>query len=279
MPNERRPGVSVDADRMGLFIGQLRVHEGVTLNQLSHGLCSVPFLNRIERGEREVGKQMTDAFFQRLGKPVELFERILDWDEFQQWSRRQEIISFLHHGDIQAASLGIQKYFPANADVLDQQFVKIIEINCRHLSGMDAKELLPMVCDALELTQPGFQTKPVDELLLSQNEGRLLFAYLRLKEQIDGFEMVSESYRSLLHYFKKPRYESRERVYLFPYVACQVIENDYRRGAYTSALEICEDALNELTKEKRLFAYDRLLEWKQKLYEATGNPDKMPETA
>lgn len=276
MPNTITNDAAMLFDRMGRFIGQLRDHEDVTLSQLSHGLCSVAFLNRIENGEREIGKQMTDAFFQRLGKPVELFERILDWDEFQQWSRRQEIITALHHGDIETARSGLGKYLTDDAELLDQQFAKIIEINCRHLSGADAKALLPMVCEALELTQPGFRTKPVDELLLSQNEGRLLFAHLQLREQLEGFEAVSGAYRSLLRYFKHPRYESRERVYLFPYVACRVIENDYRRGDYASALEICEDALNELTKEKRLFAYDRLLEWKQKLFDATGNPDKMP---
>ena len=276
MQNNKIKEVSFASDRMGRFIGQLRVHEGITLSQLSQGLCSVPFLNRIENGEQEVGKQMTDAFFQRLGKPVELFERILDWEEFQQWAHRQEIIASIRRGDIQTAKSGIQNYLSADSDVLDQQFTKIIEINCCYLSGADPKVLLPMVCDALALTQPGFQSTSVENLLLSQNEGRLLFAYLQLKEQLEGFDAVSESYNALLRYFKNPRYESRERVYLVPYVACRVIENDYNRGRYMSALTICEDALEELTKEKRLFAYGRLLEWNQKLYDAIGNPDKTP---
>ncbi len=277
MPKTKTDASIYSPDLMGRFIGQMRVHEGITLQQLAHGLCSVPFLNRIENGEREVGKQMTDAFFQRLGKPVELFERILDWDEFQQWSRRQEIITSIRHGDIQAARAGVKEYLPKNADVLDQQFAKIIEINCCHLSGAAPEELLPMVCDALELTQPGFQTTPIDDLLLSQNEGRLLFAYFGLKEQLEGFDAVSESYTALLRYFKEPRYESRERVYLVPYIACRVIENAYAIGRYKSALAICEDTLKELTEEQKLFAYDRLLEWKQKLYDATGNEDRTPE--
>ena len=277
MQNNKTNDASFAPDRMGRFIGQLRIHEGITLSQLSHGLCSVPFLNRIENGEREVGKQMTDAFFQRLGKPVELFERILDWEEFQQWSHRQEIIASMHHGDINATKSRIQNYLTADSDVLDQQFAKIVEINCCHLSGADPKDLLPMVCDALTLTQPDFQSTPIDNLLLSQNEGRLLFAYLQLKEQLDGFEAVSESYDALLRYFKKPRYESRERVYLVPYVACRVIEHNYNAGRYMIALTICEDTLTELTKEKRLFAYDRLLEWKQKLFDVIGHTDKTPE--
>lgn len=265
------------ADRMGRFIGQLRSHEGIPLHRLAHGLCSVAFLNRIENGEREVGKQLTDAFFQRLGKPVELFERILDWDEFNQWTRRQEIISHLHHGDVQAALSELREYLPSKAEVLDQQFAKIVTINCKYLSGATPNELIPMVRDALLLTQPDFQSTPIDELLLSQNEGRLLFAYLQLTEQLDGFKAVCQSYRALLNYFRQPRYESRERVYLFPYVACRVIENEYRQGQYASALDICDDTLEELAKEKRLFAYDHLLAWKQKLYHALGNPDDTPE--
>ena len=134
-----------------------------------------------------------------------------------------------------------------------------------------------MVRDALLLTQPDFGEISLDAMLLSQNEGRLLFAYLQLREKIDGIDAVAEDYRALLQYFKQPRYESRERVYLHPYVACRVIEGEYLKGHYSEALTICEDALDELTKEKRLYAYERLLEWKQRLYDAMGHPDQMPE--
>ena len=67
MPNCKTASDSFVADRMGRFIGQLRDYEGVTLTQLAHGLCSVPYLNRIENGEREIGKQLTDAFFRDWG--------------------------------------------------------------------------------------------------------------------------------------------------------------------------------------------------------------------
>lgn len=277
MPNERKSTVSVDADRMGRFIGQLRTHEGIPLHKLAHGLCSPAFLNRIENGKREVGKQMTDAFFQRLGKPVELFDRILDWGEFQRWKQRQDIITHLRRGEADDARSKINTYLTADAEVLDQQFARIVEINCRYLEGADAQALLPMVRDALLLTQPDFGEISLDAMLLSQNEGRLLFAYLQLREKIEGTDAVAEDYRALLKYFKQPRYESRERVYLHPYIACQVIEIEYFKEHYSEALEICEDALDELTNEKRLYAYDRLLAWKQKLHDAMCNPDRMPE--
>ncbi len=102
--------ISPYADRMGRFIGQLRDHEGVTLEQLSCGLCALSFLNKVENGDREAGKQLTDAFFQRLGKPAELFERILDHEEFVKWTRRQEISSHLRAGDIEKARSCIAEY-------------------------------------------------------------------------------------------------------------------------------------------------------------------------
>ena len=55
-----------------------------------------------------------------------------------------------------------------------------------------------------------------------------------------------------------------------------MIDHDYRKGLYESALEVCNDAIEELTKEKRSFAYDCLLEWKQKLYEALEIADQTP---
>lgn len=276
MANRKTRRISPYADRMGRFIGQLRDHEGITLEQLSRGLCEKSYLNKIENGDREVGKLMTDAFFQRLGKPVELFERILDHEEFVKWTQRQEMIAHLRNGRADEAESCAAKYREKESCVLDRQFTDIVAINCRALRGASAAELLPMVESALRLTQPDFGKVPFDKLLLSQNEGRLFFAHLQLREEIEGSAAVAEDYRALMRYFKNPRYESRERVYLFPYVACRVIENDFRAGQLAEALSVCEDALAELTREKRLFAYDKLLEWKQKIFDATGNPDKMP---
>ena len=276
MPQKEMKNIASSADRMGRFIGQLRNYEGVSLYQLSHGLCTVSYLNKVENGEREVGKLLTDAFFQRLGKPVELFERILDWDEFQQWKQRQEIILHLSNGNVAQARECAAIYRETVSSVLDQQFLEIVNINCMALTGASPHELLSLVSAALELTQPNFVTIPIESMFLSQNEGRLLFAYLQLREKTEGFSYVAEGYHSLLRYFKQRRYESRERVYLLPYVALRVIENDYAEGRFLAALSLCEDTLEELTKEQRLFAYDKLLEWKQKIHDAVGNNDQTP---
>ena len=275
MSQEQIKETSSATDRMGRFIGRIRDYEKVTLKQLAYGLCSPAFLNRIENGEREIGKQLTDTFFQRLGKPVEMFERIINWDEFQRWKQRQEIFSFLKNGQVEQARLSSVEYKNGSSGVLDEQFLQIVEINCSALSGASSSVLLSMIKNALELTQPNFDILDIESMLLSQNEGRLLYAYLQLLEHENGFQEVESCYRQFLQLFYNDRYESRERVYLLPYVALRIIEKEYLDGRYSSALKLCEETIQELSTEKKLFAYAELLEWKKRLLSITNESEEL----
>lgn len=264
-------------DRLGQLLGQIRLYEGVTIEKLADGLCSTSLLGRIEAGEREIDQQLADTFFQRLGKPAELYERILDEDEFQSWQTRQKIIQSLNNGDFAAAGAIAKEYCASSSEVLDHQFCAIVEINCYAAEGADAARLFPMVSSALKLTQPELDKGGIATMLLSKNEGQLLFTILRLREDLEGYAAVEYDYHALMHNFSQKRYEARERVYRIPCVALRIIENDYAAGRYASALVLCENLLEDLTREKSLLAYAELLEWKQRLHDAMGNPDRTPE--
>lgn len=214
MQKKKHRRISPHADRMGRYIGQLRVQEGITLKELSRGLCC--YLNKIENGERQAGKLLMDAFFQRLGKPVDLFGRILNHKEFVKWTQRQEIISHLCVGNTEKARECAQNYHTDETCVLDRQFLAIVEINCLALEEMPAQELLPLVTKALLLTQPDFGKVPANKLLLSQNEERLLVAYLQLRGELEGSDAAAENYRAPELRFK---HESREPVQLL--VPCE----------------------------------------------------------
>ena len=206
MPEKKHRRISPHADRMGRYIGQLRVQKGLTLKELSRGLCC--YLNKIENGERQAGKLLMDAFFQRLGQPVNLFGRILNHKEFAKWTQRQEIISCLRTGNTEKARECAQNYFVNPSCVLDRQFLAIVEINCLALTGIAAEKLFPLVTNALRITQPDFGKVPINKLLISQNEERLLVAYLQLREKIEGNTAVTEDYRTLELRFEPSSNES-----------------------------------------------------------------------
>lgn len=255
-------------DRIGQYIGQVRVYKGISLELLSKGLCTPAYLCRVESGRREADKLLTDALLQRLGSPTELFWRLLDQDEFLQWQRRQDILTCLRRGNTASAQTGIAAYRAKT--LLEQQFIQTAEINFRALRGARAAELRDRALSALRLTQPAFEKCEIEELVLSQAEGYLLLAYLEQKERLNGPDAVENSYRALLRLLRRSHYDKRERVYLLPYVACHVIEAEYRNGRLLSALSLCETTLEELSNEGRLYAYEALLEWKIRLLNASA---------
>ncbi len=261
-------------DRIGQYIGQVRVYKGISLELLSKGLCTPAYLCRVESGRREADKLLTDALLQRLGSPTELFWRLLDQDEFQQWQRRQDILTYLRRGDITSAQTGIAAYRAKTP--LERQFLQTTEINLRALRGARAAELRDRTLSVLQLTQPAFEKCEIEELVLSQAEGYLLLAYLEQEERLNGPDAVENSYRALLRLLRRSYYDTRERVYLFPYVACHMIEIEYRRGQLFSALSLCEDTLAELSSEGRLYAYESLLAWKIRLLDASGMDASAP---
>jgi len=257
-----------ERDRIGQYIGQVRAYKGISLEPLAKGLCSTAHLCRVENGERETDKILTDALLQRLGSPTELFWRLLDKDEFMQWQKRQKILSCLRMGDIATARADIGIY---RADTTwEQQLMKIMEINLLSLQGAQAAELRDLALSALRLTQKDFKKHNIENILLSQTEGYLLLAYLEQEEHINGLEAVADDYRALLRLLRRSHYDIRERVYLYPYVVCHVVDAEYRSGNLRMALSLCDDAIAELSSERRLYAYDTLLEWKIRLLDASG---------
>lgn len=268
--------VSNSYDHIGQYIGQARIHEGITQEQLSRGLCTRSLLSRIENGSREVEALLAVALLQRLGKPVDLFTLILNREEFESWKLRQEISSSLRQGKIDGVADRIARYQDSAQGALDFQFAKTAELNLCALLHMPERKLLTLAKEALELTNPGLAESPLDGCLFSRNEGYLLLAILELREQLEGTEVVEEQYRALLRVLNTARYEVQERIYLLPYVSCHVVAAEYRQGRYAAALATCEATLGDLTAEKRLFAYDRLLEWKQRIFDAMGYLDQTP---
>lgn len=269
-------------DRLGIYIGKLRDYEGITQEKLAEGLCTGAHLARIESGEREADKLLTDALLQRLGKPADLFMRFLDEQEVQNYRKRKQILNRIQQGDEREAILLLEayrlEYLKKNerrsrnreeTDTLNQQFVQIAELNLCYLRGADEEELCDRVLQVLRLTQPKYGEVPLSELLLSRNEICLLMAFLDLKEKRIGKEVAltigAEPWHELVEYLRQPRYEKKERVSLLPYVICHVAEQEYEKENLAEALILCDQAIQELKEEEELHCYRELLLLRQKI--------------
>lgn len=262
-------------DRLGIYLGKIREYEKITRAQLAEGLCSEAQLARIESGEREADKLLTDALLQRMGKPADLFMRLLDEAEVQDYRKRNQILHSIQMGERERAVEQLMQYRKGKKGKLEDQFIRIVELNLDYLRGVAEEELRERIREALLLTQPRYGQISLSRLLLSRNEGCLLLAYLKLKEKQMGEEAVAEEWQALLEYFRQPRYEQGERIYLYPCVACHVAEQQYQKGNLMEAMLLCEQGIKELQEEEKLYYYRELLLLKQKIADALGWKDEI----
>jgi len=261
-------------DRLGIYLGELREYEKIPRVQLAEGLCSETLLARIESGEKEADKLLTDALLQRMGKPADLFMRLLDESEVKRYRERNRILHSLQTGETERAAEQLARYRKGKKGKLEEQFIRIVELNLDYLRGVSEEELRERIRETLLLTLPRYGQVPLSRLLLSRNEGCLLLAYLKLKEKQLGEEAVAEEWQQLLEYFRQPRYEQGERVYLHPCVVCHVAEQEYRKGNLADAMLLCEQGIQELVEEEKLYYYRELLEQKQKIADALGQKEE-----
>lgn len=270
-------------DRLGVYIGNIRTYEEISQRQLARGLCTEAHLARIEIGEREADKLLTDALLQRLGKPADLFMRFLEEREVQRYRLRKQILYALKKRQVEEAESLLQRYCLEECpqgptqqmgnNVLNEQFIQIVELNLQALRGMDRIEMEKKIQQALQLTQPEYGNCPLSELLLSRNEGYLVLAHLELLERREGKDAVIDSWKELLELFSQSRYEKGERVYLAPYVVCHIAIWECERGNYREAYRLSEQMIEELQEEKKLFGYKELLLLKKKIANLSGRKD------
>lgn len=258
----------VQCDRLGVYIGRARVHEGLNQEKLAEGICRIDVLSRIESGEREAEKMLIDVLLQRLGKPVEQFVRLLDVEEAESLKRREAIQNYLREGQLEEAEKILADYRQRKTGILQKQFIMVMEINLRYFKGEEKSKLSDLIMKTLQLTQPNYGKRSLSELLFSRNEMNLLVAWLEIQEQMKGSESTIEKWRELLSYFDAPRYTAQERVCFSPYIAKHIAEYEYQKGHNEDVLHLCNRVIRELEEEERLFGYEELLEWKAKAQEA-----------
>ena len=98
-------------NRFGEYISKLRLAKGISLEQLSDGLCDVSLISRFERGEREPEKLLQNRFLTRLGVVPENYENFLYYKDYCRWEKRQGIIHSILDEHLEEAKHLLEEYY------------------------------------------------------------------------------------------------------------------------------------------------------------------------
>lgn len=92
------------------FLQRVRKERDIHYEQLAEGLMSISQLSRIVKGKRPVHKNMRDRLLGRLGIASDLYENLLDVDDYRAWECQRNIMFAVEQGEKETVERLIAEY-------------------------------------------------------------------------------------------------------------------------------------------------------------------------
>lgn len=253
------------------LLKNIRTEEGISLDQLALGIMSASQLARIEKGERSVAKVVRDRLLERLGVARDLYENLLDLEDYREWERQKDILHAVREKQTKEAEQLLSEYEESLEDDENiwRQFYLVMLADIQKKA--EGQELFVRKCyrEALALTVPEADTVWAKQRPLSILEINLLLENLAYENGMDSFL----KYKVLLRYVEDGCYDEISKAKIYPKIAFYSLKKrmQYREhldaGERMECLEICGKAVERLRDAGRTYYLVELLEIRKQLLE------------
>ncbi len=218
-----------EKNQLGKLVGEIRKEKGIRQLELCQGICSVSMLSRIEQGKKEPDKMLLEALFERLGKTLLYWEKVLNNDDIRLFQLQVEINSFLEEKNLEVVQMLLKKYknFKGVSNPLHKQYKMFANARLLQLQNKN-KEAMEELQRALEITLVNFK----------ENNFELKKYYLCYQE----IEVYLAWAELAVQYEKEKGYEALQQ--LIDYIDTNVENNPEMNRIYTIAVHklACEKA-------------------------------------
>lgn len=253
------------------LLKNMRTEEGISLDQLALGIMSASQLARIEKGERSVAKVVRDRLLERLGVARDLYENLLDLEDYREWERQKDILHAVREKQTKEAEQLLSEYEESLEDDenIRRQFYLVMLADIQKKA--EGQELFVRKCyrEALALTVPEADTVWAKQRPLSILEINLLLENLAYENGMDSFL----KYKVLLRYVEDGCYDEISKAKIYPKIAFYSLKKrmQYREhldaGERMECLEICGKVVERLRDAGRTYYLVELLEIRKQLLE------------
>lgn len=248
------------------FLKRVRKEEKVSLLRLSEGLMTASQLARIEKGERSVCKNMRDRLLGRLGISSDLYENLLDIEDYAAWEQQRNILCAVELKAFQNAQELIAKYgeHGSRADKIKQQFCLVMQAEILRQQGADEGEIGACYEKAVRLTVPDAGHLCTANKLLAIQEINMILEYEFYHRRAD----FAQKCRDLMAFVEHSVYDELSKVKIYPKIAYYYLqemtsqENMKDPGTLEESLEICNRVVEMLRDTGRAYFLLELLEMK-----------------
>ncbi len=195
--------INKENNELGRFIHTARMAKGYSMEEVCRGICSVPTMARIEKGERKVDYLMIELLLERMDISKEEYEFILDNNDYQEYMEREEIRMLIEQKELEQAEKKLRLYEKRHVKKnlnLHQQFVFLqmgyVE---KYKNILEKKEVKKLFHKAISITSPEYWKNIEQRKVLSNTE---LNGLVELIECIDDPEKREKKQEIINNYFE-----------------------------------------------------------------------------
>ncbi|EOS33888.1 hypothetical protein C804_01897 [Lachnospiraceae bacterium A4] len=259
-----------------VFLKRVRMESGVPEEVLAEGLMNVSRLSRIESGERTVCKTMRNCLLGRLGVAPDLYENLLDNEDYAEWVWQHQILCAIDQKAIQLAEqlLGEYKKQEPLHDKTKQQFCIMMNAEMMKQQGADRSVLGSLYEMAVCLTVPHVEQtyqEGTPEKLLSVLEVNAILEYEYYWQSANN--TFAAKCRYWMTYVEDSLFDELSKAKIYPKIVWYYLREtlaEYKTldltGLY-DALRVCEQAVEMLRDTGRAYYLTELLECRKQILE------------
>ena len=242
---------------IGSVIKDTRERNGISQDILCRGLCSRTFLARVEAGERECEKILTDAFLQRAGVAADRFSYMADPEEQVVLICREKMYDVVEKNNVAWAKKAFVKYkkLTTQKNKLHGQILLYYQavLDWQNKKPMDG--IMEMLDEAWEISHPGEPMFENDGKVLSLTELSIAMMRARAIEDSGDVQTAKHCYESLLQYMDK-LFEQRDAARIYPQIAYR-LTNIYLQSGHTGEALALAQRMIRLLREQARMSYIR----------------------
>ncbi len=255
-----------------VFLRRVRLELGVSGEVLTEGLMDVSLLSRIEKGERSPYKTMRNRLLGRLGVTPDMYENLLNNEDYIAWEQQHHILHAIEQKDFQKAMQLIQDYEGQEPleDKTKQQFCVMMNGEIMRLQETDNRKLRNLYEMAACLTIPQIEqiyNESGTKKLLSVLEVNIILEY-EYYSKSEGKAFATKC-KYWMDYVKNSFFDELSRVKIYPkivwYYLREVLSADSQMDLVElqDVLQDCEQAVELLRNTKRAYYFVELLVYRK----------------
>lgn len=252
----------------------------ISTKALCEGVYDEDMFYLVEQGKRSMDRVTAKRLLARLGVDNSNYEHYLDYPDYEVWQTRMQIINLIEIGKFDEAEERLKEYSIGNIngknvsrDNIEKQFILFMKTQIlKNKKDKDYTDTIDKLYeDAVKLTVPNIDKKPIERLVLSPLETNLVFEYKIRRAHVDSVDEKMAMYRGFLEYIEKAPYGKVSATKIYPKVATYMyngISKDLFGESTDNIVSICLEVLDYVTRAKHLLAERKLLYYMVEILES-----------